>query len=99
MGNGNWLIIKVAEQKKSLLRWFGLEPWEYLNEGGNWIQRGEERLYFKGTYVTSAGWQVALGWEQPPEILVNPGVDGKAGIIPCFACGLAPRLYKNWYQA
>jgi len=31
--NGNWLIIKVAEQRKSLLRWFGLEPWEYLKRG------------------------------------------------------------------
>jgi len=97
--NGNWLIIKAAEQKKSLLRWFGLEPWEYLNEGGNWIQRGEEKFYLKGAYVTPTGWKVALDWEQPPEILISPGAGGQAGIIPCFACGLAPRLYKNWHQA
>jgi len=29
-------------QKKSLLRQFGLKPWEYLNEGGHWIKRGND---------------------------------------------------------
>ena len=97
-GNRNWLIIKLAEQRRSLLRWFGLEPWEYLNEGEDWIQRGEERFYLKRAYVTPAGWKVALDWEQPPEILINPGVRGQAEIIPCFTHRLAPRLYKNWPQ-
>jgi len=29
-------------QKKSLLRRFGLKPWECLNEGGHWIKRGND---------------------------------------------------------
>jgi len=68
-------------QKKSLLRWFGLEPWEYLNEGGHWIKRGNERFYLKGAYVTSTGWEVAIDWEQPSDIFITPRAGGQVGVI------------------
>lgn len=63
----------MAGQRESLLRWFGLESWEYLNKGGDWIRTGEEQVLLRGAYLTPAEQIVALDQEQPvPDTFLKP---------------------------
>ena len=76
---------------ESLLRWFGLEPSDYLNDESEWIRRENGLYRLEGLYVTPLARPVALDWEQPSEIALLPIEDR----IPCFVCGLIPYNFYN----
>ena len=91
----------MEQDRESLIQWFELELWEYLNDGGHWIRRENEQwFYLRGAYIKPEGWQVALDWEQPlGETPQNSRISGQVGVILCFICGFVITLYENWHPA